>query len=210
MPLLGIEPYLFPESLFESDAGLEEQSWWVLHTHPRAEKALARKFLASQVPFFLPLYKKQWRSRGRLFSSFLPLFPGYVFLRQEDVWAVTPKTNQILRVLNVHDQRRLQADLDRVYRVMQTGMVVAPEEGLCPGARVLIESGPLAGLEGRVLKQGSRLRFFVEVDFIQKGMSVEIEGWMLRPLGSVGGDQGIGGVPPPKTPGPNPREPLPA
>jgi transcriptional antiterminator RfaH len=178
-----METYLFPENLFEPDAELADQAWWVLHTKPRAEKALARSFLASRVPFFLPLHKKQWRSRGRLFSSFLPLFPGYLFIRRNDYWASAPKTNQVLRVLNVPDSQRLRADLDRVYRVMQTGMAVAPEEHLHPGARVLIESGPLAGLEGRILKHGSQLRFFVEVDFIQKGMSVEIEGWMLRPLG---------------------------
>ena len=182
MPLLAMEQYLFPETLFDAGPSADDQSWCVLRTRPRTEKALARTFASTGASFFLPLHKKQWRSRGRLFSSYLPLFPGYLFLRQEDVWAVVPRTNQILQVLKVEDQLRLQSDLEGVYRVMQTGLAVAPEEWLQPGARVLIESGPLAGLEGRVVKQGGQLRFVVSVDFIQKGMSVEIEGWMLRPL----------------------------
>src|SRR5262249_33116911 len=55
--------------------------WWVLHTRPRAEKTLARKCLGRGTPFFLPVYQKEWRSRGRLLRSNLPLFPGYLFLR---------------------------------------------------------------------------------------------------------------------------------
>ena len=66
---------------------------------------------------------------------------------------------------------------------MQAGLPVEPEERLCPGAPVLIESGPLTGLQGRILRQGKRLRFWVEVAFLHQAVSIEIDGWALRPLG---------------------------
>jgi transcriptional antiterminator RfaH len=184
MPLLPLEPFLYPDDLLDQPPAADPAAdpWWVLHTRPRAEKALARKLLGGQLDFFLPLYKKQWRSRGRLLSSHVPLFPGYVFLRGDgDVRLKALETNQVANVLPVPDRVRLRADLLRVYRVMQTGLLLAPEDRLQPGTAVEIVSGPLAGLEGVVLRRGKELRFFVEVQLLQRGVSVEIEGWMLQP-----------------------------
>ena len=49
------------------------------------------------------------------------------------------------RVLPVEDQRRLHADLARVYCLIATGAPLAPVERLQPGAPIEITSGPLAG-----------------------------------------------------------------
>src|SRR5207244_383929 len=83
MPILPLEPFVFPEHLFDKPDDIdqvEDGRWWVLHTRPRAEKTLARRLLGRNLPFFLPLYKRQWRSNGRSFKAHLPLFSGYVFL----------------------------------------------------------------------------------------------------------------------------------
>jgi transcription antitermination factor NusG len=66
--------------------------------------------------------------------------------------------------------------------MMQAGMLLAPEEQLLPGAQVAIVAGPLAGLEGKIIQRGKQLRFHVEVRLLQRGVSVEIEGWMIRLL----------------------------
>ncbi len=41
----------------------------------------------------------------------------------------------------------------------------------------------LAGLDGVNLRRDKRLRFLVAVDFLRRGLTVEIEGQMLRPSG---------------------------
>jgi transcriptional antiterminator RfaH len=180
-----MEPYMAPEDLLSNPAVLEADSsdWWVLHTRPRAEKSLARHFLARDVSFFLPLYQHQWRTRGRLFRAHMPLFPGYLFLRGDaDTRVLALETNQVVRTLPVVDTNQLCADLIRIHRMMQAGMLLAPEEQLQPGTPVEIVAGPLAGLEGKILQRGKQLRFFVEVRLLQRGVSVEIEGWMIRLL----------------------------
>jgi transcriptional antiterminator RfaH len=160
-----------------------EECWWVLHTRPRAEKALARQLLARGLPFFLPLYHRQWRNKGRLQSSHLPLFPGYIFLRGDnDVRVGALATNLIANVLPVADQGRLYADLLRVHHLMATNSVLTPEERLEPGTPVRITAGTFAGLEGKILRRGMNLHFFVEVCFLQRGVSVEIESWMFEAL----------------------------
>jgi transcription antitermination factor NusG len=185
MPLLPLETYLFPRDLFENPTYSRPgpARWWVLHTRPRAEKALARQVLARNLPFFLPLHRRQWRSRGRVQSSYLPLFPGYVFLHGDNharVAALT--TNLVANVLSVPDQEQLFADLTRVNHLIGSGSPLKSEVRLEPGTPVEITSGPLAGLEGKILPGGKNLRLLVEVRFLQQGVSVAIESWMCQPL----------------------------
>jgi transcription antitermination factor NusG len=190
MPLLPLEPFVFPDDLLDQSdqpAAAPEGSapWWVLHTRPRAEKSLARRLLRATTPFFLPLCKRQWRHRGRLLCSYVPLFPGYVFLRADSQSVFkTLETNLVARVLPVPDQAQLHGDLSRVYCLIASDAPLTPEERLKPGALVEIISGPLAGLEGKVLRRGKQLKFIVEVQFLQSGVSVEIESWMIEPKSS--------------------------
>lgn len=187
MPLLPMEPYVSPDDLLSNPAVLETDAddWWVLHTRPRAEKSLARHFTARKLSFFLPLYHHQWRNRGRLFRAHLPLFPGYIFLHGDAETRLRAlETNQVVQAIPVVDTAQLRTDLARVYRMMQAGMLLAPEECLQPGATVEIVAGPLTGLEGKIVQRGKQTRFFVEVRLLQRGVSVEIEGWMMRLLSS--------------------------
>jgi transcriptional antiterminator RfaH len=185
MPLLPLEPFVFPDSLLSQPTITDPElgNWWVLHTRPRAEKSLVRRLLRREAPFFLPLSKRKWRNRGRVHSSYLPLFPGYVFLRG-DAHTVfrTLESNLVARILEVPDQEQLQADLARIYWLIAAGAPLAGEDRLVPGSPVEIVSGPFAGLEGKVLRRGKQLKLIVEVRFLQQGVSVEIESWMIQPL----------------------------
>ena len=187
MPLLPLEPVVFPDDLLGSlpADGTAAARWWVLHTRPRAEKSLARRCLRRRLPFFLPLHQKQWRKGGRLFSSHVPLFPGYFFLYGDgEARMHALETKLVANWLPVDDQERLHNDLCRVHHLITVGAPLTPEDRLMPGARVEITHGPFAGLEGVVLRRGKQLRIFVAVQFLQQGVSVEIETWMLRPLAS--------------------------
>ncbi len=185
MPLLALEPSLYPEDLLTTTACAADpaQRWWVLHTRPRTEKTLARQCVSQQLPFYLPLHHKKWQSRGRIQKSFVPLFPGYVFLFGDDeVRQSALQTNLVAHVIPVKDQQQLYADLNRVHRLIEGGRGLSPEDRLQPGSPVRISSGPLVGLEGKVLRREKNLRFFVEVRLLQQGVSVEIESWMIEPL----------------------------
>jgi transcriptional antiterminator RfaH len=186
MPLLPLEPFVSPPTLFAPDApeAADGGRWWVLHTRPRAEKSLVRRILRRGLDFFLPLHRRQWRSRGRLLCSHAPLFPGYVFLHGDaQARLAALETNLIVRCLEVVDQPGLYADLQRVHRLIVSDAPLTPEERLEPGSPVEIIAGPFAGLQGKVLRRGGQMKFLVEVQFLQRGVSVEIEHWMLQPLG---------------------------
>lgn len=185
MPILPVEPALYPDHLFlETDLQPREgENWWVIHTRPRAEKSLARTACQEEIPFFLPLYTRRWRTNGRLFKSTHPLFPGYLFIRATDeARGKLLSTNWVANLLFVSDQRAMQIDLSRLYRLISTGLPLTPEVRLSPGTRVMITAGPLRGLEGTVLRQGSSFRLQLEVRFMRQGVSVEVEHWMVTPV----------------------------
>lgn len=183
VPFLPIEPYCQPDDLFDGSFSIDSGRWWAIYTKPRAEKSLARKIYSQGVSFFLPLYKRQYRSNRRTFRGFLPLFTGYIFVFGDtEARLKTLKTNLVSRVIEVSDQEGLHHDLMQVYRLMQSGFAIAPENRLAPGTPVRVLSGPLAGVEGKVLSNGNRNKIVVEVRLLQAAVSAELETWMLQPV----------------------------
>jgi transcriptional antiterminator RfaH len=184
MSLLQLEPFVYPDNLLkESSSDETPGQWWVVHSRPRAEKSLARRLRKRRVAHFLPLYHREWRAGSRLRSSYLPLFPGYLFLHgdfQARLFAL--ETNLVVRTLEVKDQEQLETDLQRVYRLVESGSPLAPEDRLVPGSPVEIISGPFSGMAGKILRRGKKLHFFVEVHLLQQGVSVEMESWMFQAL----------------------------
>jgi transcriptional antiterminator RfaH len=182
MPILAAETDQFPESLFAEPAAdrSADRMWWVLHTRPRQEKCLARQLLETRVPFFLPLIPRRSRVRGRMMTSYNPLFTSYVFLfanHNERISALS--THRVVLSLKVADQEQLWHDLGQIRRLIDSGAPITPEDQLQSGMAVEIRSGPLAGLKGKIIRTASGRRFVVQVDFIQRGASVELDDFML-------------------------------
>jgi transcription antitermination factor NusG len=181
MPLLPPEPNSFPEDLFSSPTPIAGD-WWVLHTKPRCEKSLARELSRLQIAHFLPTYMTRKRQNGRMQTSYLPLFTGYLFLKAtSESRQKAFETNYVANSILVHDQARLQLDLERVHRLMTSDVPLGPEAKLIPGTPVSIIHGPLAGLVGKIIQRGNKLNFFIEVEMLKQGVSVEIESWMIEP-----------------------------
>lgn len=181
MPVLAAEPDVFPEALFaDGHVPCAGRCWRVMHTRPRQEKSLARQLYAGQVPFYLPLVRRRWRSHNRTMTSFVPLFAGYIFLwagRDEVRTALT--TNRIVQSLEVPDQEGLWHDLRQIKRMIDSGSPVTPEGPLLPGTNVEIQSGPLAGLRGKIISTASGRRCVVQVDFIQRAAAVQLEDFVV-------------------------------
>jgi transcriptional antiterminator RfaH len=184
MPILLAEPDLVPDSLFAAPPCDDERGWWLAHTKPRQEKALARQLSAANLSFYLPCTTNRVRVRGRIQTSRLPLFPGYVFLRVcESERGRVFAGNRVARLTPVGDQERLWADLRQVRQLLDLGQPVAPEDRLEAGTFVTIRTGPLAGMTGIVLRAASGYKFVVRVDLIQRGVSVVVDGATLGKRG---------------------------
>lgn len=192
MPVLAPEPFIYPDDIIDTDLedpkelmGDQDERWWALHLRPRSEKSLSRQLLRKHVSFFLPLYERRRCIQRRTVCSYLPLFPGYLFLRgKDDAMQIAMETNLVVGSIFIDDQRKFVEELSLILRLMRSGSALSPTERLQPGMPAEIISGPLAGIRGKILqKKGARvLRFVIEVELLQRGTSVEIDSSMVQPL----------------------------
>lgn len=185
MPILDAETAVYPENLLSEM--VDEPSakrWWTVYTKARQEKAFARQLVQLTVAFYLPLVPKDHLIRGRRVKSHIPLFTGYVFVYgTEDDRRTCLTTNRVSSILPVEDQVRLSADLRRVAVLIESGAPLTVEKRLEAGSAVRIKSGPMQGLDGTVIKRRGETRLLVSVQMLQQGVSVEIDDFVLEPVG---------------------------
>jgi transcriptional antiterminator RfaH len=184
MPILPRQRDIFPAGLLDdrqaaAGDGLEQDtaSWIAFYTLSRREKDLMRKLEAAGIPFYAPLVKRRMRSSGgRTRLSYVPLFPGYVFSRVDDAGrraALT--TNTVARWLPIPDHGGIVSDLRAIKRLIDADRPLTPEALLEPGQPVRVRGGPLAGIEGVVVKRKGEQRLVVAVRFLNQGASIELE-----------------------------------
>ena len=189
MPILAEQPCLFPENLLDDPTGVQlegppsERSWWVIYTKSRQEKSLARDLLGYRIPFYLPQVPREHLIRGRRVRAHVPVYPGYLFLfgtPDERVGALT--TNRTSRILSVPTQEQLLRDLRQLAKLIATGAPLTIEQRLSPGRMVRILNGAMAGFEGTIVQRRGCNRLLIAVNFLQQGVSVEINDFMVEPI----------------------------
>ncbi|MCA8992075.1 MAG: KOW motif-containing protein [Planctomycetaceae bacterium] len=184
MPILAKESDSYPPDLLDRD-WFGEGDWWVMHTLPKREKSLARQLEKHRVAFYSPTFSRQYRSpAGRMRTSQILLFPNYVFVfgtPQDRLAALT--TNCIARCIEVPKggQNSLLDDLKRIRQVIEAGIDLTPEGQLQPGDTVRVKSGPMEGVIGTVVERRGKKRLIVEINFIQRGASVELRDLDVEP-----------------------------
>ncbi len=190
MPILSEECSIFPGDLLDEFSSIserfdtdEESRWWTIYAKSRQEKALARHLLAHEIPFYLPLVRTRQFVRGRRRCAHLPLFTGYVFMYGTADQRVTALTaNRISRILSVETPVELVRDLRQVRDLIASDAPLTVESRLTTGVRVRVKRGVLRGLEGRILRRNGKTRLLIAVNYLQQGVSVEIDDFMVEPI----------------------------
>ncbi len=186
MPILGREEDIFPSNLLEDETVLTDtdRKWWCIYTISRREKDLMRKLAALEIPHYGPVIPKRYRSpNGRLRTSYVPLFPNYVFMlgTEEDRYQAMT-TNCISRCNPIEDRERLVNDLRQIFHVVDAGIALTPEARLQPGNRVRVRTGPFARYEGTVIRREGKTRLLLSIQFLEQGASMEMDEGLLEPI----------------------------
>ena len=142
--------------------------YYALQVKTRGEEKFIRRFKAQNPDIPLPLYFPQRcldiRKGGKLIPSQLPVFPGYVFLelsKDDNIlvyqW-VFRKTEGFYRFLRSNqDIAPLQnRDLELVLHFIKFPVAGKSKVYFNEDSRIVIISGPLYGLEGRIIKVDKR------------------------------------------------------
>lgn len=177
MPILEKEPDLFPDDLLTRASAQAGQSWFAMYTIARHEKELMRKLRPLNIGFYGPLIPQRKRSpQGRIRTSYVPLFTGYVFVRGDDAARYNAvSTGCISRCIAVREPELLTEDLQRVHRLLEAGNDVRPEPKPLVGRLAIVKRGAMTGLKGTVTRVHDHHRLTIMVTFMQQGASVLVD-----------------------------------
>lgn len=182
MPILRREPDALPEQLF--DLPVDDHPWHVAHVRSRQEKFLARRLRENGVAFYLPQREQKTTRGGRRFTSWLPLFPGYVFFRGDREARIKAlASNVIVHLLDVSDQTLLHDELSQLHRLQQSGAVLVPWPEIAVGDEVLIREGLFRDCRGVVIREKGEVRLIVSITALRQSVAVELGREDVRPVG---------------------------
>lgn len=176
-------------------------AWYALYTKHQHEKTVARILTIKGFETLLPLYQTahRWKDRTRALS--LPLFPCYVFLkggleRRLDVMT-TPGIFAL--VSNGGEPSAIPAaEIDAIRRAVESGARIEPHPFLKCGEWVRVKCGPLAGIQGILVRKKSLYRLLLSVGMLGKAAAVEIDSFLVERLsGKQPSDNGVGQKAPP-------------
>ena len=161
-----------------------EARWYAAYTSARHEKAVARQLDARQIDTFLPLYETIHFWKGRRAEVQLPLFPGYVFLRiSPDERVRVLQVPGVAHLVGVRARPVPLADSEvEALRQLCSHARAIPHPFLSVGRRARVRGGPLAGLEGLVMRRKGNLHFVLSIELIQRSVAVEMDAADLEPV----------------------------
>lgn len=183
----------FNETGFEVTAGEDSRQnypWYAIHVRSKCEKAASTVLREKGFEEFLPLYRsrRQWSDRVKQLD--LPLFPGYLFCRIDIAGRLLPvlTTPGVVGIVSSGKTPVAvsEREIEDVQAVLRSGLPTMPWPGLSAGSRILIEHGPLTGVEGTVLDINKKCRLIVSVALLQRSLAVEIQREWVRPLSTNG------------------------
>lgn len=166
-------------------AKCNECQWYAAYTSANHERRVAAQLADRGVEHFLPSYisVRQWKDRRMTLQ--LPLFPGYVFVRM-----ALPNRLSVLQVAGV---ARLvgfgrapaplpEGEVEALRTGLTHGVRAEPHPYLKVGRRARITAGPLAGLEGILLRWKGSWRVVLSLELIQRSVAVDVDASALEPV----------------------------
>lgn len=153
-------------------------SWYALTVKPRHERTASRYLRDKGFEEFSPVYRERRRWSDRWKELELCLFPGYVFCRfsyPERLQVLsTPGITSVVGVAKSPSPVP-DAEIAAIQTMVNSGRSVKTWPNLRIGEWVRIEEGCLQGLCGTLLHENGCWRVVVNVELLQRSVSVEID-----------------------------------
>jgi len=155
-----------------------EPRWYAAYTCAKHEKRVAVQFSQRSLEHFFPQYESMRRWKDRRVKLQLPLFPGYVFVRLalRDRLRVL-ETPSVVRLVgfNGHPAALPDKEMEALRACGAAQLVAEPCAYLTTGRRVRIKCGPLADLEGVLVRWKNTLRVVLSLDLIASSAAVDVD-----------------------------------
>jgi transcription antitermination factor NusG len=172
----------------ECEGLVENRSWYALYTRSHCEQLVYDQLAAKGFTTFLPEVDTWSRRGGVRHLIRRPLFPGYLFVQ-----SVMDRARHV-EVLKARGVVRLLADawdrlavvpdreIDAVKALLASSVPLFAHPYLREGQRVRIQGGPLADVEGILMRaNASKGVFVVSLHLLQRSVAVEVDCTLVAP-----------------------------
>jgi transcription antitermination factor NusG len=154
----------------------------VAWTHSNCEQLVYDQLAMKGFDLFLPT-AQAWSRRGRIrVRARIPLFRGYLFVRHaldKASYLDVCKARGLVRLLGQRwDQLEAVPDseIDAIQKLIRSELPVFPYPFLREGQRVRITGGPLAGVEGIMVRGNPKKGLVVvSVELLRRSVAVQLD-----------------------------------
>jgi transcription antitermination factor NusG len=168
-----------------TDDALAAQSWYAVSVFPRHEKQVASYLESRGVNYLLPLYSSLRRWKDRRKKVDMVLFPGYVFVNIELERRLGVLTLPgVARFVTFHGLPAAIPDqeIQAIGASAKAGLAIQPHPYLQKGRRVRVTNGPMAGVEGILVRRKEGMRVVLSIELIQRSVAAEVDELDVEPL----------------------------
>jgi transcriptional antiterminator NusG len=159
--------------------------WFAVRVRSNYEQVTALHLSNRGYEQFAPSYEveRKWSDRKKRVNQFL--FPGYVFSRFDVEHRLPVLTAP--GVVGLVGCGKVPSsipdhEIENIRSMVQSGLLVTPWPFIQVGQQVLIEYGPLAGVEGILQQVKGKFRLVVSICLLQRSVSTEVDRNWVRPI----------------------------
>lgn len=166
-----------------------EPQWYALWTHSHCEQVVHDQLATKGFEMFLPTIDV-WSQRAGVRRRIpMPMFPGYLFTRHAMDKAGYIEVRRARGLAGILGERwdclaAIPGDeIEAIRTLLRARAAVLPHAYLRDGQRVRITRGPLANVEGILVRQKPHHGVLVlSVDLLQRSVAVEVDCTCVVPV----------------------------
>jgi transcription antitermination factor NusG len=156
--------------------------WHVLWTHSNCEDLVSAQLTSAGFHPFVPKIEQWARRNGSRRVVKVPLFAGYLFLNDaldKSRHVQVRKARGVVAILGEGWERPAvipEPEIEAIQKVVEARVPTLLHPYLKEGSRVRIEAGPLAGVEGILVRlRPDKGLLVLSVDLLQRSVAVEVD-----------------------------------
>lgn len=154
-------------------------AWYLIYTRPKQEKRLVKDLLEMGMDVYLPLInqERKWHDRVKVIEA--PVFPSYVFIRLLNASHFFEASKAFGFVCYVKFGKQVATVRDSVIENMKVLLFKDAEIEVCsnylpPGEKIVMPSGPFAGMECEIIEYNGKNKVLVRVDILNRSILVNV------------------------------------
>jgi transcription antitermination factor NusG len=151
----------------------DKKYWFAPYTKPRSEFKAEQQLKSVGIENYLPTITrlKQWSDRKKKITT--PLLRGYIFIFSNEAERLT-SVEQPAIVRCIFDAGRParipEWQIDNIKKLLETDTDFIVQNGIVPGAKVIIKSGSFEGVRGTVMEGEAGKSISVSIDLLNRSI----------------------------------------